>query len=173
MTSRVIRGGEARGEPDAGQEPRRRSADRPRQAARDGGGPIFGWTWLERPRARRAVWAVLGAEIITVAVFSVVYRRWNPADLLVRLILLNDMDIPDPVEENLYHFDENELRRRNIKTLPGSLHDALEEMAKDDLVRETLGDHITDRLLEAKTAEWNEFRMRVTQWELDRYLDIY
>jgi glutamine synthetase len=85
----------------------------------------------------------------------------------------NDMDIPDPVEENLYHFDENELRRRNIKTLPGSLHDALEEMAKDELVRETLGDHITDRLLEAKTAEWNEFRMRVTQWELDRYLDIY
>jgi hypothetical protein len=37
-----------------------------------GAQPIFGWTWLQRPRARRAVWAVLAAEIITVAVFSVV-----------------------------------------------------------------------------------------------------
>ncbi len=85
----------------------------------------------------------------------------------------NDIEVPEPVEENLYHFDESERRRRNIKTLPGSLIEALAEMEKDELVRETLGDHITDRLLEAKTEEWNEFRMRVTQWELDRYLDVY
>ncbi len=85
----------------------------------------------------------------------------------------NDIEVPDPVEENLYHFDENERKRRNIQTLPGSLHEALQEMEKDELVRETLGDHITDRLLEAKTAEWNEFRMRVTQWELDQYLEMY
>lgn len=85
----------------------------------------------------------------------------------------NDIEVPEPVEENLYHFDENERRRRNIQTLPGSLHEALQEMEKDELVRETLGDHITDRLLEAKTAEWNEYRMSVSQWELDRYLDAY
>jgi len=84
-----------------------------------------------------------------------------------------DMDVPEPVEENLYHFDETERRRRNIQTLPGSLHEALEEMERDELVRETLGEHITERLLEAKREEWNEFRMRVTQWELDRYLEVY
>ncbi|MEO8289107.1 MAG: type I glutamate--ammonia ligase [Chloroflexota bacterium] len=84
-----------------------------------------------------------------------------------------DYDIPEPVEENLYHFDETERRRRNIQTLPGSLDEALAEMEKDELVRETLGDHITDRLLEAKREEWNEFRMRVSQWEIDRYLDVY
>jgi glutamine synthetase len=85
----------------------------------------------------------------------------------------NDIEVPEPVEENLYHFDESERRRRNIKTLPGSLIEALGEMEQDELVRETLGDHITDRLLEAKTDEWNEFRMRVTQWEIDRYLEVY
>jgi glutamine synthetase len=85
----------------------------------------------------------------------------------------NDIEVPEPVEENLYHFDESERRRRNIKTLPGSLIEALEEMDKDELVRDTLGDHITDRLIEAKTEEWDEFRMRVTQWELDRYLEVY
>lgn len=84
-----------------------------------------------------------------------------------------DLDVPEPVEENLYHFDESERRRRNIQTLPGSLHEALEEMERDELVRETLGEHITERLLEAKREEWNEFRMRVTQWELDRYLEVY
>jgi glutamine synthetase len=83
------------------------------------------------------------------------------------------MDAPDPVEENLYHFDESERRRRNIQTLPGTLPEALDEMERDELVRETLGDHIMDRLLEAKRDEWDEFRMRVTQWEIDRYLEVY
>jgi glutamine synthetase len=85
----------------------------------------------------------------------------------------NDIEVPEPVEENLYHFDENERKRRNIQTLPGSLHEALVEMEQSELVRETLGDHITDRLLEAKHDEWNEFRMRVTQWEIERYLETY
>ncbi len=84
-----------------------------------------------------------------------------------------DMEAPEAVEENLYHFDESERRRRNIQTLPATLPEALEEMERDELVREALGDHITDRLLEAKTEEWNDYRLRVSQWELDRYLDIY
>jgi glutamine synthetase len=84
-----------------------------------------------------------------------------------------DFDIPEPVEENLYHFDESERRRRNIQTLPATLPEALEEMERDELVRETLGEHIVERYLEAKRDEWNEFRMRVTQWELDRYLEVY
>jgi glutamine synthetase len=84
-----------------------------------------------------------------------------------------NMEVPEPVEENLYHFDENERKRRNIRTLPSTLAEALEEMEVDELVCETLGEHIVERLVEAKREEWNEFRMRVTQWELDRYLDVY
>jgi alpha-1,2-mannosyltransferase len=83
MASRVIRNGVTRSEPDAGQdadEEEERDSSRP--AGRNGPGPIFGWTWLERPRARRAVGAVLAAEVITVAVFSVVYR---PFDLNIYL----------------------------------------------------------------------------------------
>jgi glutamine synthetase len=83
------------------------------------------------------------------------------------------LDVPDPVEENLYHFDESERLRRNIRTLPGSLAEALEEMKRDELVRETLGEHVFERLIEAKQSEWDDFRMRVTQWELDRYLELY
>jgi len=84
-----------------------------------------------------------------------------------------NLEAPEPVEENLYHFDESERMRRNIRTLPGTLPEALDEMERDELVRETLGEHVFERLVEAKRGEWDEFRMRVTQWELDRYLEVY
>ena len=63
--------------------------------------------------------------------------------------------------------------QRNIQMLPASLPEALAELEKDELVRDTLGDHILERYIEAKTEEWDEFRMQVTQWELERYLDVY
>jgi len=65
-------------EAEAGEQER----DGPGRDGGGGAGPIFGWTWLERPRARRAVWGLLAAEIITVAVFSIVYR---PFDLNIYL----------------------------------------------------------------------------------------
>ncbi len=57
-----------------------------------------------------------------------------------------NLPVPEPVEENLYHFDESERARRNIATLPGSLEEALDELEQDDLMRETLGEHVYDAL---------------------------
>ena len=51
--------------------------------------------------------------------------------------------------------------------------EALEELKRSSLVRETLGDHIFDRFVEAKTIEWQEYSTQVTDWELDRYLRTY
>ena len=84
-----------------------------------------------------------------------------------------NLPVPDPVEENLYHFDESERARRNIATLPGSLAEALAELETDELLQETLGEHVYERFIEAKRQEWDEFRIRVTPWEVDRYLDSY
>jgi glutamine synthetase len=83
------------------------------------------------------------------------------------------LSAPEPVDENLYHFDEHERQRRNIGTLPGSLAESLDEMEQDELIRETLGDHVFERYLEAKRQEWDEFRVRVTPWEIERYLETY
>ncbi len=85
----------------------------------------------------------------------------------------NKTPLPEPVEEDLYHFDEAELKRRNIEVLPGTLGEALEELKKDPLIREALGDHIYERFVEAKTQEWDEYRMYVSPWEIDRYLEIH
>jgi glutamine synthetase len=81
------------------------------------------------------------------------------------------LPLPPPVEEALYGFDEVELERRNVGLLPDNLKDAVDACADDEVVREALGDNLTDRFLDAKRAEWREYRGQVTPWELERYLE--
>lgn len=78
-----------------------------------------------------------------------------------------------PVEEDVYGFDDSKLAALNINTLPASLDEAIQEFGKDDLMREVLGKHTYERYLEAKKVEWDEYRIQVTGWELDRYLEIF
>ena len=80
---------------------------------------------------------------------------------------------PDPVEENLYHFDAAKLESRRIKQLPGTLREALDELKKDNVIVEALGEHVFERFVEAKTEEWDEYRMQVSPWEVDRYLEAF
>ncbi|RCK75914.1 MAG: Glutamine synthetase type I [Ignavibacteriae bacterium] len=80
---------------------------------------------------------------------------------------------PAAVEEDVYHFDDSKLKTLKIDTLPNSLLEAIKEMEKSDIVKQTLGEHTYTKFLEAKMKEWDEFRLQVTQWELDKYLEIY
>jgi glutamine synthetase len=79
---------------------------------------------------------------------------------------------PEPVEEDVYHFDDARLRELHIATLPSSLEEALQEAEKDSLVWETLGERAFQAFLRAKRSEWDEYRLRVTPWELERYLEV-
>jgi glutamine synthetase len=77
---------------------------------------------------------------------------------------------PTAAEEDLYHVDPV---ARGLRTLPGSLGEALEALKQDTVIQAALGEHIFDRYVEAKQQEWHEYRLYVSQWELDRYLPIY
>ncbi|HYN87188.1 MAG TPA: type I glutamate--ammonia ligase [Ardenticatenaceae bacterium] len=79
----------------------------------------------------------------------------------------------DPAEEDLYHLDEARLAARRLKTLPGSLGEALEELQRDEVIAEALGPHVFERFIEAKKQEWDEYRLYVSQWEIDRFLPVY
>ncbi len=83
------------------------------------------------------------------------------------------MSPPEPVEENLYHFDAAKLESRKIKQLPGTLHEALDELRNDEVIADALGEHVFERFVEAKTEEWDDYRMQVSSWELDRYLEAF
>jgi len=80
---------------------------------------------------------------------------------------------PDPVEENLYHFDAAKLESRRIRQLPGTLREALDELSRDTVIAEALGEHVFERFVEAKTEEWDAYRMQVTGWEVERYLEAF
>ena len=85
----------------------------------------------------------------------------------------NGLELSDPVEESLFEMDAARVSERGIKELPGTLGDALEELKSDPVICEALGEHVLEHYVEAKQAEWDEYRTQVTQWELDRYLEAF
>ncbi len=85
----------------------------------------------------------------------------------------NEIEPPPPVEENIYELTPKERAERQIATLPASLEEALEELKRDEVVKEALGEHIYQRFLAAKYQEIEEYRTVVTRWEIDRYLEYY
>jgi len=82
------------------------------------------------------------------------------------------MKAPGPVEENLFEFDDSKLAKYYINKLPASLKEAIDEIARGKIVREIFGDYTWNRYLEAKYSEWDDFRISVTGWEIDRYLKV-
>jgi glutamine synthetase len=80
--------------------------------------------------------------------------------------------IPEPMETNLYELSHDEREARGIEQLPETLGEAIEEMAGSTLIRRALGDHIFDRYVELKRAEWEDYRVQVSRWELERYLPV-
>ncbi len=81
-------------------------------------------------------------------------------------------ELPDPMETNLYDLTKKERDKLGIEQLPETLGEAVEEMAGSDLVRKALGDHVFDRYIDLKRAEWEDYRVQVTEWELERYLAV-
>jgi glutamine synthetase len=83
------------------------------------------------------------------------------------------MDPGPPINKNIYKMSHRERRHLRIDELPGNLSEALDELEKDDLIRETLGDHIFEHFVEAKRKEWFDYIQHVSPWEVTRYLSIY
>jgi glutamine synthetase len=85
----------------------------------------------------------------------------------------NNLMPPQPVEENIYQLDNESLVNKNIDVLPTLLWEALNELKKDKLIQGVLGGHLLERYIDIKTKEWDEFKMQVTSWEIDKYFDVY
>src|SRR5438105_11070516 len=81
-------------------------------------------------------------------------------------------DLPDPMETNLYHLTAEQRRERGIVSLPETLGEAIDELAGSELARKALGPHIFDRYVELKRGEWDDYRVQLSQWELDKYLSV-
>ncbi|MDQ3572310.1 MAG: glutamine synthetase family protein [Actinomycetota bacterium] len=81
-------------------------------------------------------------------------------------------ELPEPMEQNLYHLTPEERAQRGIEQLPENLGEAIELAADSELVLRTLGEHTFKRFIEIKREEWEEYRVQVTPWETKRFLPV-
>ncbi len=84
-----------------------------------------------------------------------------------------ELECPDPVRENIYEFDEAKRTEYGIETLPGSLGAAVDALESDPVIKDALGPHVSEKFIEAKRAEFENYRTNVSQWELNRYLETF
>lgn len=81
-------------------------------------------------------------------------------------------ELPEPVERDVYHMSPEERKALGIESLPGSLKEAIDCALESKLLRETLGEHVFTYLIESKLVEWDEYRVVVHPYEIERYLPI-
>lgn len=87
--------------------------------------------------------------------------------------LQKQMEIPLPIDINTYSLTPEKEMELGIKRLPSNLSLAIEEMKKDNYIKEVLGEHIYNKYISAKEAEWLAYNNCVHQWEIDNYLTAY
>jgi len=83
------------------------------------------------------------------------------------------MTPPPPVEENIYEFTEEEAAKRNIQTVARDLREALIHLEHDEVIRGALGEFAFEKFRDLKMREWDAYRLQVTPWEIEEYLEKY
>ena len=80
---------------------------------------------------------------------------------------------PAEITDNIFAMDDATRQANGIDNLPGSLIDAVEELKKDEVIKETLGEHVYSQYVAGKVKEWDAFRTHVSDWEISSYIVAY
>ena len=141
--------------------------------------PVYvSWARRNRSALVRVPTYKLGKEKATRAEFRCPDPACNPYLAFAVMLaaglkgIKENYELPEPVEEDIFHMGEKERVKRGIATLPGSLGEAIAEAEKSSLVKETLGDHIFNKFIDNKKIEWDKYRIHVSRYELENYLPI-
>ena len=81
-------------------------------------------------------------------------------------------ELPDAIEKDVYHLSVDERKELGIESLPGSLIEAIELTEKSDLVRDALGEHVFNNFIVSKKVEWDDYRMKIHPYEIDKFLPV-
>jgi len=83
------------------------------------------------------------------------------------------MQLPDPIDRNIYIMTDEERLEAGIPSLPESLKEAIDELLQDDIICDAMGDHALTHFIELKEIEYDMYRTQVHQWERDQYMTLY
>jgi glutamine synthetase len=83
------------------------------------------------------------------------------------------LECPKPLNHvNVYELEADERKELGVAELPGSLADALYELAGDGVIKNAIGETIYEAFTRAKWEEIEDYQMKVTDWEVERYLEL-
>lgn len=85
----------------------------------------------------------------------------------------NKIQPPPAINRNIYHMTETERFNESIPSLPGNLFEAVKALSADAVIQDALGSHTYERYVEAKLIEWDEYKIQVSPWEVERYINKF
>lgn len=141
--------------------------------------PVYvGWAQINRsaliriPRYTEGQHNAMRAELRCPDPSCNPYLAFN-AMLAAALDGIENKLVPDkPLNNvNVYNLSEDERRTQNILSLPGSLAEALVELERDPVIKSALGNEIYSAFRRAKLEEWEDYRIHVTDWEVEHFLE--
>lgn len=147
------------------------------------------------PRSEAPIWATWARRKRAAYLRVPEPRKGDPADVRIEMraadpacnpylglavLLMTGLDgiddelpLPPPFEERPGRLSRRELDEREVVALPTSLGEALEECQWDPVVRDTLGPLAYESLLAAREREWDTYRQTITDWEWERYQELF
>lgn len=79
----------------------------------------------------------------------------------------------EPINENLYEWSADKLKKHGVGILPQTLHEAIDALEADDVVKGALGPELAAEFIRLKRMEWVEYQRHVSDWEIARYLEMF
>ena len=74
---------------------------------------------------------------------------------------------------NLYDLSPAQMREQGIGILPQSLGEALDQLEGNQVIRDALGESLSEEFIKLKRAESLEFQRHVSDWEVNRYAEFF
>jgi glutamine synthetase len=84
-----------------------------------------------------------------------------------------ELDAGAANERNMYEMSTEELRRKRITILPSTLKEAIDALEADKVIQAALGEDYARTYISAKRDEWEEYHNSISQWEIDRYVELF
>jgi glutamine synthetase len=75
--------------------------------------------------------------------------------------------------DNLYDYSPAQLKQHGIGILPQNLNEAIRAFEEDTVIRDALGNSLSEEFIMLKDVEWVEYMRHVSDWEIKRYAEFF